>query len=72
MTFTPASGSDPINYEAFDFPSSGCAMGMYNLDDSIRGFARSCMNYGLDFGWPVYLSTKNGSSDSSVLLALEP
>ncbi|MCW5204760.1 NADP-dependent isocitrate dehydrogenase, partial [Desulfobulbus sp. N2] len=43
----------------FGFPSSGCAMGMYNLDDSIRGFARSCMNYGLNLGWPVYLSTKN-------------
>ena len=59
MTFTPESGGDPVEYEVFDFPSSGCAMGMYNLDDSIRGFARSCMNYGLDLGWPVYLSTKN-------------
>lgn len=59
MTFTPASGGDPVDYEVFDFPSSGCAMGMYNLDDSIRGFARSCMKYGLDLGWPVYLSTKN-------------
>lgn len=59
MTFTPASGGDPVNYEVFDFPSSGCAMGMYNRDDSICGFARSCMNYGLDLGWPVYLSTKN-------------
>ncbi|MCP3889500.1 MAG: NADP-dependent isocitrate dehydrogenase [Desulfobulbaceae bacterium] len=59
MKFQPASGGDPIEYEIFDFPSSGCAMGMYNLDASIRGFARSCMNYGLDLGWPVYLSTKN-------------
>ncbi len=59
MKFAPADGSDATEYEVFDFPSSGCAMGMYNLDDSIRGFARSCMNYGLNLGWPVYLSTKN-------------
>jgi len=59
MKFEPADGSDGSEYEVFDFPSSGCAMGMYNLDDSIRGFARSCMNYGLNLGWPVYLSTKN-------------
>ncbi len=59
MKFEPADGSEPIEYDVFDFPGSGCAMGMYNLDDSIRGFARSCMNYGLDLGWPVYLSTKN-------------
>jgi len=43
----------------FDFPDGGVAMSMYNLDESIRGFARACMNYGLDLGWPVYLSTKN-------------
>ncbi len=59
MRFEPTDGSPAIEYEVFDFPSSGCAMGMYNLDDSIRGFARSCMNYGLNLGWPVYLSTKN-------------
>lgn len=59
MTFEPADGSAAVTYEVFDFPGSGCAMGMYNLDDSIRGFARSCMNYGLNLGWPVYLSTKN-------------
>ena len=59
MKFEPADGGDAQEYEVFDFPSSGCAMGMYNLDDSIRGFARSCMNYGLNLGWPVYLSTKN-------------
>jgi isocitrate dehydrogenase len=59
MKFEPADGGDTQEYEVFDFPSSGCAMGMYNLDDSIRGFARSCMNYGLNLGWPVYLSTKN-------------
>ncbi|MDB2391101.1 NADP-dependent isocitrate dehydrogenase [Alphaproteobacteria bacterium] len=59
MTFQPADGSPAITREVFDFPSSGVAMSMYNLDDSIRGFARACMNYGLDLGWPVYLSTKN-------------
>ena len=59
MTFEPAAGGAPTTYEIFDFPSAGVAMGMYNLDDSIRGFARACLNYGLDLGWPVYLSTKN-------------
>lgn len=59
MRFQPAGGGEPVEHEVFDFPNSGCAMGMYNLDDSIRGFARSCMNYGLNLGWPVYLSTKN-------------
>ena len=59
MTFQPADGGAPVNYEIFDFPSSGVAMGMYNLDDSIRGFAEACFNYGLSLGWPVYLSTKN-------------
>ena len=59
MKFEPADGGEPLEYEVFDFPGSGCAMGMYNLDESIRGFARSCMNYGLNLGWPVYLSTKN-------------
>ncbi len=48
-----------IEHEIFDFPSSGVAMGMYNLDDSIRDFARACLNFGLGRGWPVYLSTKN-------------
>jgi isocitrate dehydrogenase len=59
MTFTPAGGGQPVEYQVFDFPGPGIAMGMYNLDASIRGFARSCMNYGLSLGWPVYLSTKN-------------
>ncbi len=59
MKFEPEDGGEPIEHEIFQFPGSGCAMGMYNLDDSIRGFARSCMNYGLLLGWPVYLSTKN-------------
>lgn len=59
MVFTPADGGAPIEYEVFDFPDAGVAMGMYNLDESIRGFARACFNYGLVKGWPVYLSTKN-------------
>ena len=59
MTFKPADGSEPVTHEVFDFPAGGVAMSMYNLDESIRGFARACMNYGLDLGWPVYLSTKN-------------
>ena len=49
----------PIEHEVFEFPSAGVAMGMYNLDDSIRDFARACLNYGLARQWPVYLSTKN-------------
>ncbi|WP_420156099.1 NADP-dependent isocitrate dehydrogenase [Siphonobacter sp.] len=46
-------------YEVFNFPGAGVAMGMYNLDESIAGFARSCFQVGLQKGWPVYLSTKN-------------
>jgi isocitrate dehydrogenase len=48
-----------LEFDVFDFPGSGVAMGMYNLDSSIRDFAHACLNYGLDRGWPVYLSTKN-------------
>ncbi|GGH00288.1 MAG TPA: NADP-dependent isocitrate dehydrogenase [Oceanicaulis sp.] len=59
MTFTPEDGSAPVTHEIFDFPGGGVAMGMYNLDASIRDFARACLRYGLDRGWPVYLSTKN-------------
>ena len=59
LTFTPADGGEAITHKVYDFETSGVAMGMYNLDDSIRGFARACFNYGLDLGWPVYLSTKN-------------
>ena len=59
MKYEPAEGGDAVEYEIFDFPAGGIAMGMYNLDESIRGFARACMNYGLLRGWPVYLSTKN-------------
>ncbi len=59
MRFEPEDGSDAIEREVFDAPSAGVAMGMYNLDESIRGFARSCMNYALGLKWPLYLSTKN-------------
>jgi len=55
----PEDGSETIEREVFNFPGGGVAMAMYNLDESIRGFARACMNYGLSLGWPVYLSTKN-------------
>jgi len=59
MKFEPADGGPALDMEIFDFPAGGVAMGMYNLDESIRGFARACMNYGLNRNWPVYLSTKN-------------
>ena len=59
LTFTPKDGGKPLSYEVFDFPGGGVAMSMYNLDESITGFARACFNYGLSRGWPVYLSTKN-------------
>lgn len=59
MTFQPADGSPDQVYEVFDFKSAGVAMGMYNLDDSIRGFARSCFNYALARRYPLYMSTKN-------------
>jgi isocitrate dehydrogenase len=59
LTFTPQNGSQPMELNVFDFPGGGIAMAMYNLDDSIRDFARASMRYGLDRGYPVYLSTKN-------------
>ncbi len=59
MIFTPKDGSEEQEWEIYDFPSSGVAMGMYNLDESIEGFARSSFNYGLLQSYPVYLSTKN-------------
>jgi isocitrate dehydrogenase len=59
LTFTPSDGGETITHEVYDFPSAGVAMGMYNLDDSIEGFARACFNYGLARKLPVYLSTKN-------------
>jgi isocitrate dehydrogenase len=59
MRFTPAGGGEPVEHEVHAFDGPGVALGMYNLDESIRGFARSCLNYGLQRRWPVYLSTKN-------------
>jgi len=59
MTFTPEDGGAPMILPVFDFPAKGVAMAMYNLDESIIGFARSSFNYGLQRNWPVYLSTKN-------------
>jgi isocitrate dehydrogenase len=59
LTFTPKDGSAPMELNVFDFPGSGVALAMYNLDDSIRDFARASMRYGLSRHYPVYLSTKN-------------
>jgi isocitrate dehydrogenase len=59
LTYTPRDGGEPVEMEVYDFPGGGIAMAMYNLDDSIRDFARASMRYGLDRGYPVYLSTKN-------------
>ncbi|MHB8241872.1 MAG: NADP-dependent isocitrate dehydrogenase [Solirubrobacteraceae bacterium] len=59
LTYTPTDAGQPIELDVYDFPSGGIAMAMYNLDDSIRDFARASMRYGLDRGYPVYLSTKN-------------
>ncbi len=59
LTFTPADGSAPMELNVYDFPAGGVAMAMYNLDDSIRDFARASMRYGLSRNYPVYLSTKN-------------
>jgi len=59
IKWTPAEGGDAIEHEVYDFPGAGVAMGMYNLDESIEGFAHSSLMYGLDRGYSVYLSTKN-------------
>ena len=59
LTFQPTGGGEPTELNVFDFPAGGVAMAMYNLDASIRDFARASMRYGLDRGLPVYLSTKN-------------
>ncbi|HWL69035.1 MAG TPA: NADP-dependent isocitrate dehydrogenase [Geminicoccus sp.] len=59
ITFQPEDGSAPIQHEVYDFQGSGVAMAMYNLDESIREFARASMNYALQRKWPLYLSTKN-------------
>src|SRR5919199_6093722 len=59
IRFTPEGGGQPMEHEVFAFPDAGVALAMYNLDDSIAGFARSSFNYGLQRNFPVYLSTKN-------------
>ncbi|MBN2636435.1 MAG: NADP-dependent isocitrate dehydrogenase [Prolixibacteraceae bacterium] len=59
ITFTPEDGSETISHEVFNFKGDGLAMAMYNTDESIRGFARSCMNMALEKKWPLYMSTKN-------------
>ena len=59
LSFAPSGGGKPIEHKVFEFPAGGVALAMYNLDDQIIGFARSSLNYGLNRGWPVYLSTKN-------------
>lgn len=59
MTFTPEDGSAPVTYEVYNFKGTGVAMGMYNTEESIRGFAHSCFNVALNKKWPLYLSTKN-------------
>ena len=59
IKWTPEGGGEPIEHEVFDFPGAGVAMGMYNLDDSIEGFAHSSFLYGLERNYSVYLSTKN-------------
>ncbi len=59
VKWTSEDGKEKKEFEVFNFPGPGVALSMYNLDDSIKDFARSCMNYGLQRNWPVYLSTKN-------------
>jgi isocitrate dehydrogenase len=59
LTFTPDEGGEPQTWEVYKFEENGVAMAMYNIDSSIYGFARSCMNRALDKGWPLYFSTKN-------------
>ncbi len=59
LSWVSEDGGDPIEIDVFDFPSAGVAMAMYNLDDSIRDFARASFRYGLDRGFPVYMTTKN-------------
>ncbi|MFI4977346.1 MAG: NADP-dependent isocitrate dehydrogenase [Solirubrobacterales bacterium] len=59
LTFTPTDDGEPIELDVYEFPSAGVALAMYNLDSSIREFARASLRYGLDHGLPVYLSTKN-------------
>jgi isocitrate dehydrogenase len=59
MTFTPEGGGEPQVFEVYNFKGDGVALTMYNTDESIKGFARSCFNMALSKKWPLYLSTKN-------------
>jgi isocitrate dehydrogenase len=59
LTYTPRDGAEPVELDVYDFPGGGISMAMYNLDESIKEFARASMRYGLDRGFPVYMSTKN-------------
>lgn len=59
MKFESDDGGEVIEHEVYRSPGAGIAMGMYNLDESIRGFARACLSYGLDLGWPVFFSHKD-------------
>lgn len=59
LTFTPSNGGPPQKFEVFEFHGPGVALGMYNTEESINGFARSCFAYALSKKWPLYLSTKN-------------
>ena len=59
MVFEPSDGSEGFTKDVYNFEKEGIALSMYNLDQSIIDFARACFNYGLNLGWPVYLSTKN-------------
>ena len=59
MTFTPEGGGEPQTFEVYNFKGDGVALTMYNTDESIRGFAKSCFNMALNKKWPLYLSTKN-------------
>ncbi len=59
VTFTPSDGAEPMEFDVYDFPGGGVALTMYNLDSSIRDFARASLRYGLERNYPVYLSTKN-------------
>ncbi len=59
ITYTPDDGSEPQEFNVYDFEGDGVALAMYNTDESIRGFAHSCFNMALQKGWPLYLSTKN-------------
>ena len=59
IRFEPKDGGPALEHEVYDFQGAGIALAMYNVDDSIRGFARATFNYGLELGWPVYMSTKN-------------